>query len=259
MTSITLNVHKSVEENASVYFEKAKQMKRKIIGAKEAIDSTKIKLKKIEKEFIKESAPLIEKKAIKREWYEKFRWFFTSENLLVIMGRDATSNEIVIKKHTNADDLVLHTDMAGSPFTIIKSEGKKIENASIEEAAIATASYSRAWKLGLTTLDVFYVKPDQVTKKAKSGEYLQKGAFMIYGKTNYLHPKLGLAIGIDENGKIMCGPEKAIKVHTKTYFLITPGDIKSSDVAKKLQKKFSADIDDIIRALPTGGCKIEKL
>ena len=57
---------------------------------------------------------------IKREWYEKFRWFISSEGFLVIGGRDATSNEIVIKKHADKNDLVFHTDIKGSPFHLSK-------------------------------------------------------------------------------------------------------------------------------------------
>ena len=41
-----------------------------------------------------------EKKNRKQEWYEKFHWFFSSEDFLCIGGKDATSNEIIIKKHT---------------------------------------------------------------------------------------------------------------------------------------------------------------
>ena len=36
-----------------------------------------------------------------REWFEKFHWFYTSEGFLCIGGRDSTSNEIIIKKHTD--------------------------------------------------------------------------------------------------------------------------------------------------------------
>jgi len=32
-------------------------------------------------------------------WFEKFHWFFTSENYLVISGKDAHQNEIIVKKY----------------------------------------------------------------------------------------------------------------------------------------------------------------
>ena len=35
----------------------------------------------------------------KPHWFEKFNWFITSENLLVISGRDAQQNEILVKRY----------------------------------------------------------------------------------------------------------------------------------------------------------------
>ena len=79
------------------------------------------------------------------------------------------------------------------------------------EAADAVCTFSRTWKLGLQTSDVFYVNPDQVTKKTKAGEYMGKGAFMIYGKTNYVDNKINLAVGITKEHVVMSGPLEAIK------------------------------------------------
>ncbi|MBW3004164.1 DUF814 domain-containing protein, partial [Candidatus Woesearchaeota archaeon] len=160
---ITLHLDKSLEENASIYYDKAKKYKKKIQGAKEALEKTEQKLKKLEKKK-PEPKNLETKGTIKREWYEKFRWFNSSENFLVICGRDATSNEIVIKKHTDKDDIVFHTSMPGSPFCVIKTKGKTPTERTLEEAAQQTASYSKAWKLGIAAAEVFHVKPDQVSK-----------------------------------------------------------------------------------------------
>jgi Predicted RNA-binding protein homologous to eukaryotic snRNP len=37
--------------------------------------------------------------AKKTYWFEKFYWFITSENYLVICGRDAQQNEAIVKKY----------------------------------------------------------------------------------------------------------------------------------------------------------------
>lgn len=255
---ITLDLKKSVEQNAEVYFEKAKKAKKKLRGAKEALEKSKEKLKDIEKKQKRQEEKKKiekEKKPEQKKWYEKFRWFVSSEEFLVIAGRDATTNEIIIKKHTEKNDIVFHTDMAGSPFAVVKTENKKPSEITLKETAQFVASYSRAWKLGLATLDVFYVNPDQVSKKTKAGEYMGKGAFMIYGKTTYLHPELGLAVGIKDN-MIMAGPESAIKKNCKNYVLIEQGNEKTSAVAKKIKAKIGGDLDDIIRVLPVG-CRIK--
>jgi len=123
MAFIYLDLNKTVEQNAAVYYEKAKKAKKKTEGAKEALALSLKKLEKLKKDHSKELAK-IEKETIKREkeWFEKFRWFITSTGFLVIGGRDATTNEIIIKKHTETGDLVFHTDLAGSPFFVIKNK-----------------------------------------------------------------------------------------------------------------------------------------
>ena len=191
MTIIELDIKKNIEQNAEYYFEKSKKSKKKIEGVKKILEITEKKIQdtKNKNTVLDKKEKNLVKKETKTEWYEKFRWFITSSGFLVIGGRDATTNEIVIKKHTDKNDLVFHTDMAGSPFFIIKSENKKIDQTSIEETADATVSFSRAWKMGISSIDVFYVSPEHVSKEAKAGEYLTKGSFMIRGKTNYIKNK----------------------------------------------------------------------
>ena len=259
---LVLDLAKGVEQNASDYFEKAKKIKKKIKGAEEALQQNIKKLEELEKKKEKFKAEEeIKKESVtrKKEWYEKFRWFISSDGFLVIGGRDATSNEVVIKKHTDADDLVLHTDMAGSPFFVVKAEGKKIPEATIKEAADATCTFSRAWKLGLQSSEVFYVSPEQVSKKTKAGEYMGKGAFMVYGKSNYIENKINLAVGITKDRAIMSGPLESIKKNCEKFVVLKQGDEKVSNIAKKINYKLGSglDLDEIIRALPAGRFKLE--
>ena len=262
MAKIQLDITKSIDENASIYFEKAKKERKKIEGAKDALREQVLELKKLEKKIEKEqNQPKIVKK--KKEWYEKFRWFYSSDGFLCIGGRDATTNEILIKKHMDKNDLVFHTDMAGSPFFVIKNPDKReIPQTTINEVAQATASFSKAWKLGMSYLDVFYVNPNQVTKEAKSGEYLPKGSFMVYGKTNYLKPNLELAISNTSYG-IMCAPYDSVKAHIikgSKIFIIKIGRNKPSDIAKKLAKVLNYnDLDGFIRILPSGNMELLKV
>src|SRR3989338_3050496 len=105
MTRLTLDLTKGIEENAAVYFEKAKKIKKKIEGAEAALNENLKKLRQLEEKrdkFALEQSKKEKLKERKPEWYEKFRWFVSSEGFLVIGGRDATSNEIVIKKHTDS-------------------------------------------------------------------------------------------------------------------------------------------------------------
>lgn len=257
---ITIDLNKSVDENAGIYFDLSKKNKKKLEGAKAALEETRKKLEQLQKQehtFREEETKKREKTQRKLEWYEKFHWFISSEGFLCIGGKDATSNEIVIKKHLEKDDLVLHTDMSGSPFFVIKN-GQQAGEKTIEEAAQAVAAHSRAWKLGYSTVEVFYVKPEQVSKEAKAGESLAKGSFMIYGKTTYLHPKIECAIGLLDD-EIIGGPIAAIENKTKNYVRVIPGREKKSALAKKIKAKLKGgDLDDIIKFLPAGGAEVKK-
>ncbi|MBI3037264.1 DUF814 domain-containing protein [Candidatus Woesearchaeota archaeon] len=284
---IVLDVRKSVDGNAAGYFEKAKKARKKLEGAKSALERTREKLQNLisEQELAqkKSTAEAEERKsasslALGREWFEKFRWFISSEGFLCIGGRDATTNEIIIKKHTGSTDLVFHTELAGSPFFVVKSgsHSGSIGAATIEEAAIATASYSRAWKAGLQSADVYWVRPEQVSKEAKSGEYISKGAFMIYGKKNVVPVRVELAIGLLSNGKLMGGPAAAAAKNCAKHVKLLQGDNKPSDAAKKIAKILGLSsnkgsstpplstlgksyIDEIIRAMPAGEFKVLSL
>lgn len=264
---ITINPKLSVEQNAQEYFEKAKKARKKLEGAKKALD---ISLEKLEQERQKRVDKLdkikerhAEQAARKRrraEWYEKFRWFFSSEGFLVIGGRDATTNEMVIKKHTDKEDIVFHTDMAGSPFFVVKTKSGSGSpgDATLQEVADATLCFSKAWKMGLGTTPAFWVRPDQVTKEAQSGEYIPKGAFMIRGKTNYMTPMPSCAVGALEDGRIMCAPVSAVKANCSDYITLTQGRKKPSDIAKLVRKRFGGELDEIIRVLPSGGLDIKE-
>ena len=257
---LEIDLAKSVDENAGTYFDLAKKAKKKLAGAKVAWQDSKKKLAQLmqqEEKFWTEEEQKQHKSQRKQEWYEKFHWFISSDGFLCVGGKDATSNELVIKKHVDASDIVFHTDMAGSPFFVVK-DGQRASELTLQETAQAVAVYSRAWKLGHGTADVFYVKPEQITKEARSGEFVPKGSFMVYGKTNYLHPKLEYAIGLVD-GEIRGGPLTAIQKQTTNLVIVIVGGEKKSALAKKIKAKLKGgELDDIIKFLPAGGGELKK-
>ncbi len=261
MVKIELLLDKTLEQNASLYFDKSKKLRKKVEGARKAVLVYEKKLEQLEKKKAKEKETYdqqVDAAPAKKEWYEKFRWFFSSEGFLVIGGRDATTNEIIIKKHTDNNDIVFHTDLAGSPFFVVKSEGKDIGESTLKETADATVTFSRVFKLGQSNSPVFWVKPDQVSKEAQSGEYLTKGAFMIRGKTNYVDNTIDLAVGRIDSGQLMAAPLSCVKKHCKNFLILKQGDKKTSEIAKKIKAKLGGHLDDIVRILPSGGIDIKK-
>lgn len=247
---IEIDITKTVEQNAAFYYEKAKKAKRKIQGAEESLKNTEKKLLTLKPEIKKKELKEVIIK--KKKWYEKFRWFISSEGFLCIGGRDATTNDILIRKYMQPGDLVFHTEIIGSPFFLIKSEGKKIGQKSIEEVAQATAAYSRAWKHGITVTEVYYITPEQVKKELG----LPKGTFMIHGKRTYLKPVLQLAIG-KRDDTIIGGPVTAITNQTKKYIIIDQGDMKTSDMAKLIKSKLGGTLEEIQSFLPSGKGRVK--
>jgi hypothetical protein len=75
---------------------------------------------------------------------------------------------------------------------------------------------------------------------------------------NYVEHDFRFAIGTKEN-KIIAGPYNAIKTHTEQFLEIVQGDEKPSDIAKKIRGIFkTGTVDECIRMLPSGNCKIKK-
>jgi predicted ribosome quality control (RQC) complex YloA/Tae2 family protein len=253
---IILDSRKSVEQNAAVYFEKAKKAKKKLEGARKALGSAHERLTALA--AVKAEKQQEQKERRKQEWYEKLHWFISSDGFLCIGGRDATTNELVVKKHAEKGDVVFHTDMAGSPFVVVKAEGKEIPMSTLEEAAQFCVVYSRGWKLGMASLETFYVSPEQLTKTANTGEFVPKGAFMVRGAVKYLQPPMEIAIGKLADGRGMVAAPSAIRKHCGKGYFILPGNEKTSDVAKRLGKLLELDTDEIVPLIPPGGIKMGK-
>lgn len=258
--TILLDSKKSLADNAASYYELSKKSKKKLFGAEFASLETikKIKALEVQNALFQESQSSktqIEKAQLRTpEWYEKFHWFFSSSNFLCIGGKDATSNEIIIKKHAEKNDIVFHTESPGSPFFIIKNpENEIIDNLTLEETAIATASYSQAWKDSASIADVYYTKPEQLSK----AEGMQKGMFIINGKKTYIKAVLKLAIA-NVNNQIIAGPLTAIKTKSQNYLTIIQGDLTKNELAKKIKSKLGGNLEEIERMLPNGKSRLEK-
>lgn len=235
----SLNLRRTLFENAAEYYERGKKAKQKSAGALTALQETLRKLSEIEKktrkaEEQKTSKPkevleeLVKRKVKRKEWYEKFRWFITSDGFLVVAGKDSVSNEVLVKKYAEPEDPVFHAEVAGSPFVVIKTEGKTISEQALHEAGEFAASFSRAWREGAGSADVYWVEPNQLTKSGPSGEYVPHGAFAVKGKRNWMrNVTLKLSIGVIEGNEMQLvgGALAAVMAKTKNYVTIVPGDL----------------------------------
>ena len=270
---ISLDIQKSAQENADFYYKKAKKAKKKISGVEKALQETIRKIEELKKGKLNEEEVILKKRTsfVEKKWYEKFRYFFSSDNFLVIGGKDATSNEVIIKKYLEKNDLVFHADIQGAPFFVIKNtEKREIPNNTKLETAEVAASYSKAWSFGFGNCDVYSVRPEQISKKAPSGEYLSKGSFMIYGKKEWFKKvELKLAIGVsikEDKIKVYGGPINSIELRCKYFAIIKPGNKKSKELAQEIKKfilrkankedgkkiKEEINLDEFQRWIPSG-------
>ncbi len=185
---------------------------------------------------------------VRREWFERFRWFLTSDGFLVIAGKDANQNEVIARKYLEPRDIFLHADIHGGAITVLKTEGREVPQRSIEEAAKFAAAYSRAWSLGYSAIDVYWVYGEQVSKRPPPGQYLAKGAFMVYGKRNYIRGvKLEIAVGlakVRDSIKLMSAPPEAMKRYGITYAVLVPGRRRKTEVAKEVLETLLKHVED---------------
>ncbi|MCK4901901.1 MAG: NFACT family protein [Thermoplasmatales archaeon] len=265
-SEVKLNFRKTVSENAEKSYDDNKKFRSKLKGAEKSISKTKEEIEKVKKREELEKKQEEEKKIVKKEklfWFERFRWFISSDGNVVVAGKDAKGNEQVVKKYLKEGDRYAHADIQGAPSCIIKNTGidgkeTSVSEKTLEEACIFAAGYSKAWKQ-FAEAQAYWVLPEQVSKTAQSGEFVPKGAFIIRGKRNYYRCKLELAVGkitIDDVVKIMGGPVDAVKKRADEYIILVPGSMKKNVIAHKLSKAFNISTDQIDRALPPGGVTV---
>ena len=266
--SIKLEPDEDLEAIASGYYDKAKASESKIENAKKAKEQTEKEFEELKKEEI-DLEEVMEDKSEKREkeWFEKYRWFYSSEGFLVLVGRDVQTNDMLVNKHMESNDLYFHADFDGAPSVVVK-DGQDSGEETKQEAAKAAVSFTKTWKAGIGSDNTYYVTPDQVTQEPESGEYLPKGAFIVRGDRTYIrNVKVEVAVGpyeIEEDTFVpLAGPVEAIEENCETFVEVEPGRTKKSDIAKEIRsyfkdKGYDLDLDYIVRSLPPGESTVKR-
>ncbi|MFC6942041.1 ribosome rescue protein RqcH [Salinirubellus sp. GCM10025818] len=299
-TRVTVDPRDGVEKNADRLYQEAKRVNEKREGALAAIGDTREELAEVkerrdawEAEDASEADDETDDEEFREvdwlsrssipvrrdeQWYERFRWFHTSDGFLVVGGRNADQNEELVKKYTERGDLFFHAQAHGAPVTILKATGPSeaardvdIPESSHEEAAQFAVSYSSVWKAGQFAGDVYMVTPDQVSKTPESGEYIQKGSFVVRGdRTYYDDTPVGVAVGIqvEPQTRVVGGPPSAIEDRVATSVRLEPGQYAQNDIAKMIYREFRnrfadqsfvrrvASADRIQEFCPNGGSRM---
>ena len=265
-TNVIIEVNRSVNDNAAVFFEMSKKASSKMKGAKAALESSYKELARARKlawktAVAKEKGTIVKRKE-KTFWFESYRWFISSDGNIVVGGKDAKTNERVVKKYLEKDARYIHTDIHGSPSVVAlpRQGGNDISERTLGECGIFSACFSRGWRSKVGSQNAYWVKPDQVSKTPQSGEFLPTGSFIIRGKRNWMSKlEMKIAIGevmIEGIEKMMSGPLSALKTHSKRYVVIVPGTIEKNRMAKRLAKVFEVSSDKVLSLLPSGGGEV---
>ena len=264
---IRVDLESSLPTIASKLFNESKKQKSAIGAIQKLIKKTEKELEKTIEEGENAKLVVTYSEVRKKNWFERYRWFFTSDGFLVVGGRDSSSNSAVIRKHLEKDDKVFHGEIYGSPFFLLKDDGSSMTS-SLNEVAHATVCFSRAWKESMYGTNAYWVNPDQVKKGAPSGQSMGKGSFIIEGQRNFVKiSTLKMCVAIVEyegTHLLTCGPP-ALKENCVSYVMIEPTGMEMVDAAKKIRfelismnetiaKSFS--VDDYVRVLPSGPSRI---
>jgi len=259
--NVKLDFRKDVNENAQKHYEKSKKCKKKIDGAKEAIEETEKEIK-----AGKEKKRKIEKKEpTKKYWFDRYKWYISSEGHIVIAGKDTKTNEEVVKKYLEKYDRYAHAEAGGAPSVVVKKgEKDEIGEKTLKEACQFSIIHSKEWKRGISAGRAYWVKPEQVSKTAEAGESLPTGAFVIRGKRNY-HDNLPMKAVIAEfeyqgKKKLMCAPSLTLENIDDNSFkkkvVFIPGKRDKNDFANEMSNYFSVPISEIQSIIPPGDVKI---
>ncbi|MEM5812289.1 MAG: NFACT family protein [Candidatus Aenigmatarchaeota archaeon] len=226
---VTLDLRKSAQENAAYYYEQAKKARRKIKGLEQSMEKPLKERVGIDREPIEE----------KKGWYEKFRWFVSSDGFLVVAGKSAEQNELLLKNYAEPEEWCFHADVKGAAFVVVNSGKNEPPEQTKKEAAEFAAASSKAWTRGSGSVDVFSVQRKSLSKSPPTGMFLPKGSFMVYGKRVwYRNVPLRMAVGVDQKGRVVSGPESSVSKVSKYVVVIVPGEKRASELAREIKSEF---------------------
>jgi len=175
-------------------------------------------------------------------------------------------------------DRFFHTQAHGGPVTLLKAAGPSesadpvdFSEETLREAAQFAVSYSSDWKDGRGAGDAYMVEPDQVSKTPESGEYIEKGSFVIRGDRTYFEDvpcRIAVGVQCEPVTQAIGGPPSAIVDRAATSVTLEPGMYAQNDAAmmvyRELKGRFAdqsfvrkvASADQLQEFIPAGGSDI---
>ncbi|KAJ3211846.1 hypothetical protein HDU67_004227 [Dinochytrium kinnereticum] len=217
-----VSIYKSAYANACDYYGSRKSAAVKVektaMHASKAFKNAEKKIK-ADLDAAKSTISTI-RTARKPYWFEKFNWFISSENFLILFGRDAIQTEVLLRRHLKENDVIVSNDAEHAPLCIIKcppsdgspryspigQDGMRVPPPTLQQASIASLAHSSAWEKK-QNIPAWWIKPSQIEFGQKSDQYgSAAGSFTIKGSKNYIAPSqiaygFGILFVMDESNK----------------------------------------------------------
>ncbi|MCI4363480.1 MAG: NFACT family protein [Thermoplasmata archaeon] len=263
---LPLKYGRAPRESAQLLFEERKRVLSKLDGARAALGSTEGELQENSPgaPSLAPGPPRATKDA--PLWFEKYRWFLSSEGVVSIAGRDAPSNDRIVKRYLGPRDRYIHADVHGAASVVVKhpeSSAVPIGEATLREAGQWGVAFSKYWRAGRASGDAFWVEAEQVSKAGSSGEFVARGAWVIHGTKHIMKDlPVELALGrvsVEGRERWSVAPPAAIRAQGKVEYLLRPGEERDrAQVEKTLARELSLNRSVLQALLPAGGIAIER-
>lgn len=185
--------------------------------------------------------------------YEKHKWFFTKSGKLVVGGKSAQQNDTLLNemKKMRKDMFVMHTKSPGSPFCVIIAPLITVGKNDIDECAVFTGCFSKAWKEGKKSSVVHMFKLSQLSKTTN----MKSGSWNVNGGVKDIMVNLELSI-TKQNGVVRAVPKETVDFK-EVIATVSPGKIDKNKavISTKIDAIKKLNCEQLLSALPAGGVK----
>lgn len=181
--TVELSKTKKPYENIEMYFDRVKNLKRKLKADEQRKHAVRKEIDEIESLIKKAESGVLEKSDEGREKKpEKGRIYVSPGNHTVIAGRNAEENDYITRNMTAKGDLFFHAREKKGSHVILKSGGRQFSKQDIEFAAKIAAYFSAGKHSNL--VEVQYTDVRYVSKRrgSKAGEVVMTRETVIFVK-----------------------------------------------------------------------------
>jgi len=254
-------------EAARRRYEERQRIRLKIQGARTALEETERKLRApADRPSGPTGASLPGAARRKLHWFERFRWFISSEGTLVLAGRDAPSNDLVVRRYLKEKDRYVHADVHGAASVIVKwpaDQRAPPTDITLREAGQWAVCYSKIWRAGYGSGSAYWVTAEQVSKTPETGEFVARGAWVVRG-TKHPLPDLPTEIGLgvvtyEGEPRWVAAPPEALRSAGGLRVRLAPDDERSrNDRERELARELGVSRELLQSLLPAGGFQVRR-